>query len=434
MQKIHFIGICNQAMHHLAIAVSKKNSFSVTGSDVNINEPFYSHLKANGILSNKAGWFPEKIKREITAIVVGPCVSADNPELMAAKDMGLKIYSYPEFILQQTRSKTRIVITGSQGKSSIVHMILHVLSKLKIDADYITCGENNCNNSAKLSYDARIAIIEGQDYATGIYSQRPDFVDFKPHIAVVSGINFENPKHASREELVQAYKTFIDSMEVQGRLIYFSEDENLYAILKKLRRDIVAFPYSATKHDIRNGLTYVKAYKKEIALSFFGDHQLQNLAAAQLACKQIGVYDQQFFQAFADYETPSGKLELIAETPCRTYVDDANTAYKLKHTLKALRQQFPDRKLIACYQMNDSELTDEQLKSFDNSFKTCDCGFVLLGAQAKTETNTSVLTTIELKKALDKKLQVFDNADELKKEISNCVTADAMVVYMPTLL
>jgi UDP-N-acetylmuramate: L-alanyl-gamma-D-glutamyl-meso-diaminopimelate ligase len=432
MQKVHFIGICNEAMHHLAIAVSKKNGFIVTGSDAYTEEPFYSRLKANAILPNKTGWFPDKIQRGITAIVVGPDISSDNPELKVAKDLGLKIYSYPEFIFHQTRSKTRIVIAGSQGKSSIAQMILHVLKNSKIDVDYFTCGHGACDNKAKFSYEARIAVIEGQDFAIAKSDLLPEFTSYKPHIAIITGIHHNDSQHyASSKDYLQAYASLIESMEVQGRLIYVSGDENLNEILKKLRRDIVAFHYSTPKHEIREGISYLKVRNTEFALSFFGEHQLRNLAAAQLACKQIGVYEQKFFEAFVDFKLPPKRLEMLNETTHTAFVDLANTPTKIKATLKALRKQFPEKQIIACYKLNVEYLSDELLLKYADSMNASDLAFVLKECKTNVENETKSLSTIDIKKAFQKEVQVFENKDDLKTERNKHISDNTIVVYMP---
>lgn len=435
MQKIHFIGICNEAMQHLAIAVSKKNNIVVTGSDAYIDEPYYSRLKANGILPNKTGWFPDKIQRGITAIVVGPHISADNPELKIAKELGLKIYSYPEFIYQQTRSKTRIVIAGSQGKSTIASMIIYVLKKLKIDVDYFTCGQKACEYQAKLSYEARIAVIEGHDFAITKSEIMPEFISYKPHIAIITGIHHNDSVHyASAKEYVQAYANFIDSMEVQGRLIYTSGDENLNEILKKLRRDIVAFHYNTPKYEERDGICYVKVRNADVPLTFFGEHQLRNLAAAQLACKQIGVYDQQFFEAFAGYQMPPKRMEKLSNLPYIGFVDMANSPTKIKACLKALRKQYPQKKILACYTLGNELFTDDALPKYADTMNASDLAFIYIDSKNAIENESNLNTTIDIKKAFQKDVFVFEDKELLKLEINKYITEDSVVIYMPEMV
>lgn len=304
MQRVHFIAIGGATMLNLAIAISKKNNFQITGSDNEINESAYIDLKNNGLLPDKLGWFPEKITKNLNAVILGTRAKSDNPELIRAKELGLKIYSFPEFIFQQTRSKTRIVVSGSHGKTTTTAMILFVLKKWRIDVDYVI-GKSiaGFENLVKLSYDPRIAVIEGDEYLTSPIDERPKFHLYKPHIAILTGIdNDEKNVFSTAENYVEQFQKFIDLMEIQGRLIYFDGNEKLNAICKNLRRDLVAFPYNTPENEIQNGTTYLITKKTKIPLKISGEQNLQYLNAARLACRQIGVTDEQFYSAIADFE------------------------------------------------------------------------------------------------------------------------------------
>ncbi len=304
MQRVHFIAIGGPTMLNLAIAISKKNNFQITGSDVEINEPAYSDLKSNGLLPDKLGWFPEKITKNLNAVILGTKTKSDNPELIRAKELGLKIYSFPEFIFQQTRSKTRIVVSGSHGKTTTTAMILFVLKKLRIDVDYVIGKAfKGFENLVKLSYDPRIAVIEGDEYLTSPIDDRPKFHLYKPHIAILTGIDNDAQNVFSTDEnYVEQFQKFIDLMEIQGRLIYFDGNEKLNSICKNLRRDLVAFPYNTPENKIINGVTNLITKKANILLKISGEQNLQYLNAARLACRQIGVTDDQFYSAISDFE------------------------------------------------------------------------------------------------------------------------------------
>lgn len=304
MQKVHFIAIGGAAMHNLAIAVSKKNSFQVTGSDVEIPEPTYSHLKEHKLLPEKLGWFPDRIFKGQQAIVIGMHVTIDNPELVRAKELGLKIYSFPEYLFQQTRSKTRIVVSGSKGKTTTVAMILYVLNQLKIDTDYMIGSKiGGYENLVKLTYESRIAVFEGDEYLTSPIDARPQFHLYKPHIAVITGIVWDsaNKSFPLEEKYVEQFKIFTELMEVQGRLIYYNDDTNLKAIVGNLRRDIVPFAYTTPVCKIEKGVTLLETKYGDVALKFKGEQNLQNMEAARLACRQIGVYDEQFYSVIGKF-------------------------------------------------------------------------------------------------------------------------------------
>jgi len=305
MQRVHFIGIGGAAMHNLAIAVSKKNNFEVTDSDDEICEPAYSRLKTHGLLPEKMGWFPDRLHKGLQAVILGMHIAGDNPELLRAKELGLKTYSFPEYLFQQTRSKTRIVVGGSHGKTTITAMILFVLQQLKIDVDYMVGAQNEgADTMVKLSYESRIAVFEGDEYPTSFIDARPKFHLYKPHIAVLTGIASDYGNvFPTFDNYVEQFRTFTELMEVQGRLIYFDGDENLNQMADKLRRDIVPFPYNTPAHKVEDGVSILETKYGDVPLKITGEHNLQNMDAARLACRQIGVTDEQFYSVIGDFET-----------------------------------------------------------------------------------------------------------------------------------
>lgn len=380
MQRVHFIAIGGAAMHNLAIAISKKENYVVTGSDDEIFEPSYSRLKEHGLLPEKTGWFPEKITKNLSAVILGMHAREDNPELIRAKELKLKIYSFPEYLYQQTRNKTRIVVGGSHGKTSTTAMILYVLKKLKIEADYMVGAQiEGFDNMVKLSYESRIAVFEGDEYLTSPIDLRPKFHLYKPHIAILTGIAWDHINvFPTFENYVSQFSKFVDLMETQGRLIYFKEDTELQKIADNLRRDIVPFPYQTPEHEIVNGVTYLKTRKGNVPLKIFGEHNLQNLHAARLACKQIGVTEDQFNNAIADFPGASNRMQKICETDnAVAFKDFAHSPSKLKATVHAVRTQYPDKKLVACMELHTfSSLTDAFLPQYAGCMEEADVAFV----------------------------------------------------------
>lgn len=304
MQRVHFIAIGGSAMHNLAITLSKKNNYIVTGSDDEIYEPSYSRLKEHKLLPEKLGWFPNKLQKTMTAVILGMQIQPDNPELVRAKEMGLKIFSFPEYLFQQTRNKTRIVITGSLGKTLITRMIIHVLKNLRMEADYLVGEQIEGNDKmVQLSYESRIAVFEGDERYISPLDQRPKFHLYKPHIAVITGIvENHSVNYPDFENYLQLYKTFIDSMEVQGRLIFNEKDEALSKLTAHTRRDLVTFGYSIPDYEIVDGKTCIKTKKGLIQLLFSGEENLKHMNAARLACKQIGVNDDQFYASIITFK------------------------------------------------------------------------------------------------------------------------------------
>ena len=435
MQRVHFIAIGGAAMHNLAIAISKKNDFLVTGSDDEIFEPSYSRLKKNGLLPAEMGWFPERIHSGLSAVIVGMHATIDNPELLRAKELGLKIFSFPEYLYQQTRSKTRIVVGGSHGKTTTTAMILFVLKQLKIDADYMVGAQiEGFDNMVKLSYEARIAVFEGDEYLTSPIDRRPKFHLYKPHIAVLTGIAWDHINvFPTFPVYVEQFKKFTDLMEVQGRLIYFDGDENLNHIVAGLRRDIVPFAYNTPKHEVRNGITYLKTKKAEVPLKIFGEHNLQNMEAARLACRQIGVTDQQFYSVIKDFPGASNRLQKIVETEkAVAFKDFAHSPSKLKATVNAVKSQFPDRQLIACMELHTfSSLTEDFLPQYAACMEQADMAFVYYNPEVIQHKRLKDIEPEQVKKAFGgNNLEVFTDSAALQAKLRSLNYDNTALLFM----
>jgi len=422
MQRVHFIAIGGAAMHNLAIAISKKDNFQVTGSDDEIFEPSRSRLKEHGLLPDELGWFPERINKGLHAVILGMHATADNPELLRAKELGLKIYSFPEYLYQQTRSKTRIVIGGSHGKTTTTAMILFVLKQLKIDADYMVGAQiEGFDNMVKLSYESRIAVFEGDEYLTSSLDRRPKFHVYKPHIAVLTGIAWDHINvFPTFENYVEQFRIFTELMEVQGRLIYFDGDENLNEIAKHLRRDIVPFPYNTPEHEVRDGITYLLTKYGDVSLKIFGEHNLQNMNAARLACRQIGVTDEQFYSVITEFPGASNRLQKISDTGNSVaYKDFAHSPSKLRATVSAVKQQYPDRKLIACMELHTfSSLTEEFLPQYAGCMKEADVAFVYYNPEVIQHKHLKDIDPEQVKQAFGgTNITVFTDSDALQQAL-----------------
>ncbi len=435
MQRVHFIAIGGAAMHNLAIAISKKDNYQVTGSDDEVFEPSLSRLKSSGLLPDVMGWFPEKIHKGLDAVILGMHAKEDNPELIRAKELGLKIYSFPEYLFQQTRSKTRIVIGGSHGKTTTTAMILFVLKNLNIDADYMVGAQiEGFDTMVKLSYEARIAVFEGDEYLTSPIDKRPKFHLYKPHIAVLTGIAWDHINvFPTFENYVEQFHKFVNLLEVQGRLIYFDGDENLNRIASHLRRDIVPFSYNTPEYLVRNGITFLKTKKGEVPLKIFGEHNLQNLNAARLACRQIGVTDEQFYSVIGNFSGASNRLQKIADTQQTVvFKDFAHSPSKLKATIKAVRHQFPERKLVACMELHTfSSLTEEFLPQYAGCMDDADVAFVYFNPEVIHHKQLPEIKPEQVKNAFNNdKLLVFTDAVLFQTQIRNLSLVNTALLFM----
>lgn len=435
MQRVHFIAIGGAAMHNLAIAISKKANYSVTGSDDEIFEPSLSRLKEHGLLPEKTGWFPEKIHKNLSAVILGMHAREDNPELLRAKELKLKIYSFPEYLYLQTRNKTRIVVGGSHGKTSTTAMILHVMKKLKIDADYMVGAQiEGFDNMVKLSHESRIAVFEGDEYLTSPIDLRPKFHLYKPHIAILTGIAWDHINvFPTFENYVEQFRKFVDLMEIQGRLIYFDGDKELNLISEKLRRDIIPFPYNTPSHEVIDGITYLITKKGNIPLKIFGEHNLQNLNAARLACKQIGITEENFNNAIADFPGASNRLQKICETTTSVaFKDFAHSPSKLQATVQAVKSQYPEKQLIACMELHTfSSLTDSFLPQYSGCMKEADIAFVYFNPEVIKHKGLKPINPDEVKNAFGgKNLSVYTDSSLLQEELRKMDYNDTALLLM----
>jgi UDP-N-acetylmuramate: L-alanyl-gamma-D-glutamyl-meso-diaminopimelate ligase len=373
--KIHFIAIGGSAMHNLALALHHKG-YRVTGSDDEFFEPSKSRLKKFGLLPEEDGWFPEKISSDLDAVILGMHARADNPELAKAKELGLKIYSYPEYIYEQTKDKIRIVIGGSHGKTSITAMVLHVLHHNNINCDYLVGALlEGFDTMVKLSNEAKIAVIEGDEYLSSPIDRRPKFHLYKPTIGLLSGIAWDHINvFPTFENYVEQFKIFIDLIEDGGSLVYCKEDSEVKNISEASEKNIKKIPYGIPEHLIENGITYLKEGNQLVALKVFGDHNLMNINGARLVCEQVGISKEQFYAAISTFKGASKRLEpVLIKEDAAVYKDFAHSPSKLKATTEAMKKQFPKRKLIACMELHTfSSLNETFLDQYQGSMETAD--------------------------------------------------------------
>ena len=409
--RIHLIAIGGSAMHNMALALHHKG-FQVTGSDDAIFSPSKDRLKQFGLLPPKMGWFPSKITKEVDAIILGMHAREDNLELKTAKELNIPIYSYPEYIYEQSRNKKRVVIGGSHGKTSITAMILHVLKNLEIDCDYMVGAQlEGFDTMVKLSNNAPVIILEGDEYLSSSIDKRPKFHLYKPHIAVISGIAWDHINVFPTFEIyINQFRIFKDM--VADSLIYCSEDKEL---CKLSEEDIKCklIPYSTPKHKINNGITSVEGTD----LLIFGGHNLQNLNAARLVCKELGVSDTDFYQKIATFKGASNRLEFVKKNETSAiYKDFAHSPSKLKATSSAMKKQFTNRKLVACIELHTfSSLNKEFLKQYKGCMNEPNIAIVYFNPEAITHKKLEPITKKQVYTAFKRKdLLVFTESKKLE--------------------
>lgn len=439
--RVHLIAIGGSAMHNLAIAMHKKG-FTVTGSDDEIFEPSKSRLAKLNLLPAKEGWEVNNINKDLDAVILGMHARIDNPELLKAQELGLKIYSYPEYIYEQTKDKIRVVVGGSHGKTTITAMILHVLNFNKIDCDYLVGAQlEGFDTMVKLTKEAKIAVIEGDEYLSSPIDRRPKFHLYRPNIAILSGIAWDHinvfPTFAN---YVEQFSIFVNLIEREGSLVYCELDEEVKKVCEKARGDIQKFPYSIPEHTIKNGVTFLRVKNEEsgtksqeIPLQIFGEHNLMNMNGAMLVCKQIGVTPEQFYEAIQSFTGAAKRLELVKKNDkTAVYKDFAHSPSKLKATTQAVKKQFPDRKLIACMELHTfSSLNEDFLKQYEGSMSLADEAIIYFNPHTIEHKKLKAITAEQVKNAFGgNNVKVYTDSKVLMSDLSKMNIENANLLMM----
>lgn len=432
-------------MHNLAIALCQKG-ITVTGSDDEIFDPAKSRLEKYGLLPKEFGWHPERITKDLDAVVLGMHARIDNPELLKAQELGLKIYSYPEYLYEQSKDKLRIVIGGSHGKTTTTAMILHVLAHCGIEADYMVGAQlKGFEVMVCLSHTAKVMVIEGDEYLTSPIDRRPKFHLYKPNVAIITGIEWDHINVFPTFDIYrEQFAKFIDLIEPNGALIYCDEDKEVHRVaVENKRTDIHKLPYVCPEHVVENGVTYLlgtqasrlhatETVAHPVPLQVFGHHNLLNLTAARLACRQVGVTDEQFDEAISTFEGASKRLELVKKNDnCAVYKDFAHAPSKLRATIHAMREQYPDRRLVACMELHTfSSLTQEFLQQYAHSMDEADVRYVYFSQHALQLKKLPPLDPEEVRRAFGGDVEVFTDSTAMVAKVKAMEWKNANLLMM----
>ncbi len=416
--RIHFIAIGGSAMHNLALALYQKGD-TITGSDDEIFEPSRTRLKIKGLLPAEEGWFPEKITSEIDAVILGMHAKSDNPELIKANELGLKIYSYPEFLYEQSKTKTRVVIGGSHGKTTITSMILHVMNYWEKDVDYMVGAQlEGFDTMVKITDDSDFMVIEGDEYLSSPIDRRPKFHLYKPNIALLSGIAWDHVNvFPTYENYVEQFEIFLTEITNGGAIIYNEEDPEVKRIVEASTNPIKKYPYRTPEYTVIDGITLLETPEGAMPIEIFGEHNLNNLEGARWICQLMGVDVDGFYEAIATFKGASKRLEKIAETKTAVaYKDYAHSPSKVKATTQAVKNQYPNRKLIACLELHTySSLSPDFLKEYRGSLDPADIAVVFYSPHAVMIKQLEEIKMEQIEEAFDRSdLVVFTNPADFK--------------------
>ena len=383
--RFHFIAIGGSAMHNLALAMHE-NGHAVIGSDDEIFEPSRTRLANARLLPGEMGWNEDRITDNIDAIILGMHAREDNPELLKAKALNLKIYSYPEFLYQQSKRKTRVVIAGSHGKTTITSMVLHVLHYHGIDVDFMVGAQlEGFKTMVRITNDAEFMLIEGDEYLSSPIDRRPKFHLYKPNIALLSGIAWDHINVFPTFEIyIEQFRIFVDSIEQGGALVYNQDDERVVDVVAHSKNTIKTFAYQTPAFTVADGICYLETEEGEMPLAVFGKHNLQNLEGARWICQEMGVQEDAFYEAISSFTGASKRLEKIAEGNASVvYKDFAHAPSKVSATVAAVKEQFPNKKVVACLELHTfSSLNPEFLPQYKGALDLADEALVYFNPDA----------------------------------------------------
>jgi len=415
---VHFIAIGGAAMHNLALALHNKG-YKVTGSDDTIFEPSKSRLEAKGLLPDAFGWYPEKITSDLEAIVLGMHAKADNPELLKAQELGLKIYSYPEFLYEQAKNKTRVVIGGSHGKTTITSMILHVMHYHNRDVDYMVGAQlEGFDVMVKLTEHNDFMVLEGDEYLSSPIDMRPKFHLYKPNIALLSGIAWDHINvFPTYENYVEQFSIFVDSIVTGGSINYNEEDPEVKRVVEASENQIRKIAYKTPEYTVEDGETFLETPEGPMPIEVFGAHNLNNLAGAKWICQHMGIDEDDFYEAISTFKGASKRLEKIAESMTSVaYKDFAHSPSKVEATTKAVKEQYSDRTLVACLELHTySSLNAEFLKEYKGALDAADVAVVFYSPHAVEIKKLEEVTETQIANAFERDdLIIYTNPEDFK--------------------
>lgn len=415
--KTHFIAIGGSAMHNLAIALKDKG-YQVTGSDDAIFEPSKSRLEKKGILPAEMGWFPEKLTSNIDAVILGMHAHADNPELAKAKELGLKIYSYPEFLYEQSKEKTRVVIGGSHGKTTITSMILHVLNFHQKDIDYMVGAQlEGFDCMVKITDDNDFMILEGDEYLSSPIDLRSKFLLYQPNIALISGIAWDHINvFKTFDDYVEQFRKFVASITPGGVLVYNEEDAEVVKVVESAENYFRKIPYKTPAYKIENGVVNLKTDMGDVPLSVFGKHNLLNMEGARFICSQLGIMEEEFYEAIMSFKGASKRLEKVEKKDGGLlYKDFAHAPSKVKATVSAFAEQFSKTETFGFLELHTySSLNPVFLEQYDHAMDGLDNAVVFYSEDAlKIKRMEPISPELIKEKFKNQNLKVFTNAEDL---------------------
>lgn len=432
--RIHFIAIGGSAMHNLAIALHHKGE-DISGSDDDIFDPSKSRLAAHGLLPEQYGWFEDNISTDIDAVILGMHAKSDNIELLRAIELGLTIYSYPEFLYEHSKNKTRVVIGGSHGKTTITSMILHVMHYHDKQVDYMVGAQlEGFDTMVHLTKDNDFIVLEGDEYLSSAIDRRPKFHLYKPNIALLSGIAWDHINvFPTFDNYVEQFRVFLSQITHGGAIVYNQEDTQVKQVVEATQNQIKKYPYQTPEYTVENGDTLLETQDGPMPIEIFGKHNLNNLEGARWICQLMGVQQEDFYEAIATFTGASKRLEKIAEGKSSiAYKDFAHSPSKVMATTQALKTQYPERSLLACLELHTySSLNPEFLSQYKGALDSADKAIVFYSPKAVKIKKLDAVSSAQIIEAFEREdLLVFTQPDAFQDYLLDQDFTNASLLLM----
>ena len=432
--RIHFIAIGGAAMHNLALALHHKG-YHVTGSDDIIFDPSKSRLKKYGLLPETFGWYPEKITMDLDAVILGMHAKGDNPELLRAQELGLNVYSYPEYLYEQSKHKTRVVIGGSHGKTTITAMILHVMHYWEREVDYMVGAQlEGFDTMVHLTEDNDFIVLEGDEYLSSPIDRRPKFHLYQANIALISGIAWDHINvFPTYENYVEQFQVFVNGMTNGGALMYNAEDSEVINVVTNTTAHIKKYPYETPDYEVVDGETLLTTPDGPMPIAVFGRHNLNNLAGAKWVCQHMGIVEEDFYEAIASFSGASRRLELLAKNDNSIiYKDFAHSPSKVKATTEAVKSQYPDYTLVACLELHTySSLNADFLEHYQGALDAANKAVVFYSPKAVAIKKLDTITVEQIAEAFQREdLIIYTDPAEFKQFLFGQSLNDTALLLM----
>ncbi len=432
--KVHFIAIGGSAMHNLAIALHQKG-YEVTGSDDEVFEPSRSRLDSRGLLPKSMGWHPENIHTGLDYIILGMHARQDNPELLKAQELEIPVLSYPEFIYEQSKNKTRVVIAGSHGKTTISAMILHVLHYHNQQCDFMIGAQlEGFDAMVRLTNDSEFILLEGDEYLSSPIDLRPKFLHYKPNIALISGIAWDHVNvFTTYNDYVKQFDLLLQSIEPGGVVIYNQTDTEVDNVVERTKNEVKKFAYGLPDYEVNDGHAKLNTEEGPVPLSIFGKHNMNNLEGARWICNQMGINDEQFYEAITSFKGAARRLETIdSSESIKAFRDFAHAPSKVNATVNAVKESFPNRRVIACLELHTfSSLNIEFMDQYAESMDAADVKYVYFNPEVVSHKRLPNLNTQAIQdKFGNSQLEVFDENNNLISQIKTELKKDDVLLIM----